>query len=104
MKWSDLRHFSKARGKFFWSFLYTLFYIYFRPEKLKIEPLRSDTRSLHFILLFFIYTILGPILIFSKIDLGQLYKQINFLKNRFGTTLYKNRFFQNQSGATLQKL
>ena len=44
--------------------------------------------SLHFVLLVFIYTILGSILIVSKIDLGQLYMEINFLKIDLGQ-LYK---------------
>ena len=33
-KRSDPRHFLKSQGKFFCSFLYTLFFMYFRPEKL----------------------------------------------------------------------
>ena len=40
-KQSDPGHFSKSLGKFFLSFLYTLFVIFLRPKKLQIETLKS---------------------------------------------------------------
>ena len=86
-KWSNLGHLSKVSSKFFWSFLYTHFSYLLYLKNYKLRPLRRDRRSLHFLLLFSIYTILGPISNFSKIGLGQLYKKNKFLKNLSGTTL-----------------
>ena len=51
----------------FFGHFYILFFKYFLDLKnYKLRPLRSFLGSLHFSLLFFIYTILGPILKYLK--------------------------------------
>ena len=67
----------RSQGKFFWSFLYPLFSYFFDLKNYKLRPLRNDSRSFHFTLLFLTYTIPGLILNFSKIGLRQLYKKIS---------------------------
>ena len=54
-KWSDSRHFSKSQGKFFLSFLYSLFSYFLDLKNYELRPLRSDPGSLHFPLLSFFY-------------------------------------------------
>ena len=71
------------------------FFIFLDLKNYKLRPLRSDRMSLHFSILFSIYTILGPILNFSKIGLRQLYrKKINFSKIGL-RQLYKKSIWDN---------
>ena len=57
-KQSDPGHFSKSQGKFFFSFLCTLFKIFLRPKKLQIEILKSFlSLSVFHYCHFFIFTL-----------------------------------------------
>ena len=86
MEWIDLGHISKGvKEKCFVHFYIPFLYIFQTWKIVNWDPLRRDPRSIHFILLFSIYTILGQLYKISQKSIWDNY--VKFLKNWSGTTI-----------------
>ena len=73
-KYRDPGHFLKSQGKFFLSFLCTLFFIFLTPKKLQIETLKSFLGpSISHYYHFSIYILFEPFLVKKEILIYHYY-------------------------------